>query len=89
MIRRYVPKVRIVETVEAVQFLGDQANQKECMAFCPAIMLETYMCNESLYYRQHGVLHQVKKTDWIVKHHGEYIVMTDKEFTWKYVQKGF
>lgn len=34
--------------IEAIQFLGDSVNVKECMDFCPKLLTETYRANETL-----------------------------------------
>ena len=33
--------------INAIQFLGDDKNIKECMDFCPALMCQTYGLNKA------------------------------------------
>lgn len=53
--------------VEAVRFLGDDRNVKECMQFCPPLLNETYRANNTLTIPTLEGKMICSKGDWIIK----------------------
>jgi len=68
------------EKYQAIQFKGDETGFMECLKFCPAIGLETYRCNQKLYFRDGGALFTVCKGDWILLSRGKYSVVDNDAF---------
>lgn len=53
--------------IEAIQFLGDAVNLRECFHFCPPLIHETYRANGTLTIPTLEGKMICSKGDWIIK----------------------